>query len=252
MNYHFWIEIFNVETNRHHFALFIRNCRLIMLLRREHVEGDLNTFRPAEWRWKLPQVSFKILSFDVYIKCSSSFVSFILRCPSKTCEDEWHHFAISMSFPDAQLYIDGQAVKQDKSNPEVIDDWPLHPAKDLSTTYSIGACWQSSESKFKHHFRGYMAGLSLLTEKNEDPKVLSCLHKCKESLEVPGMEVVQPGMQLMTNTGNTQCQFDLDLGLVRNLCYHKGGRTFSFQIPKGSLFPIVALQSSKLNVLCPF
>ena len=42
--------------NRHHFALFIRNCRLILLLRREFGDGDLKSFRPAEFRWKLPQV----------------------------------------------------------------------------------------------------------------------------------------------------------------------------------------------------
>ena len=47
------------EMNRHHFALFVRNCRLILLLRREHSDGDLNTFRPAEWRWKVPQVRNK-------------------------------------------------------------------------------------------------------------------------------------------------------------------------------------------------
>lgn len=43
--------------NRHHFAVFIRNCRLILLLRRDFSEGDLNIFRPAEWRWKITQVS---------------------------------------------------------------------------------------------------------------------------------------------------------------------------------------------------
>jgi len=170
------------KMNRHHFALFVRNCRLILLLRREHADGDLNTFRPAEWRWKIPQV----------------------------CDDEWHHFAVTVQFPDVQLYIDGQPLKQDKNNPEVIDDWPLHPAKGLNTSLSIGACWQGSENKFKHHFRGYMAGLSLLVGKIEDPSVLTCLHKCKESLEVPGMEVVQPGMQLMTNTDMTEITVEGD------------------------------------------
>jgi len=43
--------------NRHHFALFVRNCRLILLLRREFGDGDLKSFRPAEFRWKLPQVT---------------------------------------------------------------------------------------------------------------------------------------------------------------------------------------------------
>ena len=47
---------FCTEMNRHHFALFVRNCRLILLLRREFGDGDLKSFRPAEFRWKLPQV----------------------------------------------------------------------------------------------------------------------------------------------------------------------------------------------------
>lgn len=42
--------------NRHHYAWFVRNCRLILLLRRDFSQGDLNIFRPAEWRWKIPQV----------------------------------------------------------------------------------------------------------------------------------------------------------------------------------------------------
>jgi hypothetical protein len=53
----------------------------------------------------------------------------------------------------------------------------------------------------KHHFRGYLAGLSVLLHKTEKPEVLSCLHKCKESLEVPAMELLEPGMELLTNSG---------------------------------------------------
>lgn len=53
----------------------------------------------------------------------------------------------------------------------------------------------------RHHFRGYLAGLSVLLNKNEKPEVLSCLHKCKESLEVPAMELLEPGMELLTNSG---------------------------------------------------
>jgi hypothetical protein len=59
----------------------------------------------------------------------------------------------------------------------------------------------------KHHFRGYLAGLSVLLHKTEKPEVLSCLHKCKESLEVPAMELLEPGMELLTNSGESlnQC-----------------------------------------------
>lgn len=57
---------FETEMNRHHFSLFIRNCRLILLLRREFGDGDLKSFRPAEFRWKLPQVTLN-LSFAPFV-----------------------------------------------------------------------------------------------------------------------------------------------------------------------------------------
>jgi len=53
----------------------------------------------------------------------------------------------------------------------------------------------------KHHLRGYLAGLSVLLHQLEKPEVLTCLHKCKESLEVPAMELLEPGMELLTNSG---------------------------------------------------
>lgn len=61
--------------NRHHYALFVRNCRLILLLRRERrSEGDLNIFRPAEFRWKIHQVRklhvfifMNVLFYSIYI-----------------------------------------------------------------------------------------------------------------------------------------------------------------------------------------
>lgn len=66
----------------------------------------------------------------------------------------------------------------------MIDDWPLHPTKGINTTLTVGACWQGSENKMKHHLRGYLAGLSVLVGETEKPEVLSCLHQCKESLQV--------------------------------------------------------------------
>ena len=45
------------QMNRHHVALFVRHCRLILLVRHEADDtASLNTFQPAEWRWRLPQV----------------------------------------------------------------------------------------------------------------------------------------------------------------------------------------------------
>ena len=102
--------------NRHHFALFVRNCRLILLLRREFGDGDLKSFRPAEFRWKLPEV----------------------------CDDQWHHYAVSVEFPNAELYVDGRPFAVTKNNPEIIDDWPLHNSHGLNTTLTVGACWQGN------------------------------------------------------------------------------------------------------------
>lgn len=57
----------------------------------------------------------------------------------------------------------------------------------------------------KHHLQGYLAGLSVLLNKLEKPSVLACLRKCKESLEVPAMELLEPGMELLTNSGQSRC-----------------------------------------------
>ena len=168
--------------NRHHYALFIRNCRLILLLRRDFSEGDPNIFRPAEWRWKLAQV----------------------------CDDKWHHFAIQVDFPKVTLFVDGEEWHTDEKNPEIIDDWPLHPAKGINTTLVVGACWQGSDNKTKHNFRGYLAGLSVLVGRNEKPEVLSCLRHCQEGIHVPPMDLLQPGTQLLTNSDMTEVRIDGD------------------------------------------
>lgn len=43
------------EMNRHHYAIYVHNCRLVFLLRRDFTQVD--AFRPAEFHWKLEQVS---------------------------------------------------------------------------------------------------------------------------------------------------------------------------------------------------
>lgn len=42
------------EMNRHHYALYVHNCRLVFLLRKDFDQAD--TFRPAEFHWKPDQV----------------------------------------------------------------------------------------------------------------------------------------------------------------------------------------------------
>ncbi|KAF8771411.1 Calsyntenin-1 like protein [Argiope bruennichi] len=160
------------KMNRHHYSIFVRNCRLILLLRREFYQERPSVFRPAEWRWKMPEV----------------------------CDNQWHHYAVSVNFPEANLYVDGQLFKIQTNNPDIVDDWPLHPAKDINTTFVVGACWQGKDEKMAFNFHGFLAGLSVLRGRTESAEVLACLHRCKEGLEVPPADLLEPGMELLTNS----------------------------------------------------
>ncbi|XP_068624721.1 calsyntenin-1 [Battus philenor] len=145
------------KMNRHHYALFVRNCRLILLLRRDFGDGDLNIFRPAEWRWKIPEV----------------------------CDNEWHHYAINIRFPTVELFVDGELYRAlDGKGPEVIDDWPLHPAHGVNTTLVVGACWQGTEGDMKHHLRGWLAGLGVLVGGEQSASALRCSARCREGLSL--------------------------------------------------------------------
>lgn len=162
--------------NRHHMALFVRHCRLILLLRKNYNDGDLNIFLPAEWRWKIPQV----------------------------CDNEWHHYTITVDLPKVELYIDGVkfiANQEDRhSNPEVIDDWPLHAAQGINTTLTIGACYQSSENRLKHGFRGDISSIKLNVRQvlNEDD--IKCGMNCAERLLSPDEHFMEPEQQVQMNT----------------------------------------------------
>ena len=170
----------NVRKNRHHLSLFVRNCKLVLLSRREYVEEERNTFKPAEWRWTLPQV----------------------------CDDKWHHYAVSMSSAGVELTLDGELWQAETSNPEVIDDWSLHPAADLTTTFAVGGCWHGSEGKMRHHLKGYLAGLAVLPGRREHAEVLKCLVQCSESLQLPATNLLDPGMEMITNSHGSQVTID--------------------------------------------
>merc|ERR1719322_2372017 len=181
------------RKNRHHMALFVRNCKLVLLLRREYIEGEENTFRPAEWRWKMPHV----------------------------CDYEWHHYAVNVDFPEVELIVDGEKWSSEskighegsgnhvQDNPEIIDDWPLHPAGDINTKVTIGACWQGSESSYRHQLRGYLAGLAYLPGSNENEDVLKCLHQCAESLQIPAVtNSMSSGMEMVIDSKGSVVKVD--------------------------------------------
>ncbi len=153
-------------------------------------------YRPAEWRWRLPQV----------------------------CDNEWHHYAVSVNFPNVELTVDGDKWEEKKDNPEIIDDWPLHRVAGVKTKLTVGACWQGAEDAYRHQLSGYLAGLSFLPGGNENSEVLRCLHQCAESLQVPATGSIEAGMEMVTDNRGGRVVVDgpnaADLTrLVRQIAY---------------------------------
>jgi hypothetical protein len=83
--------------------VYVRNCKLEMLLRLEHDQTLTDDSAPAaEWRWMLPSV----------------------------CDDHWHHYTIVYEHEQpVQLYVDGHEFTPTNTNPEVLYDKPLHAMK---------------------------------------------------------------------------------------------------------------------------
>lgn len=163
------------KMNRHHMALFVRNCRLILLLRKNFKEGDVNVFTPAEWRWKIPQ----------------------------TCDNEWHHYTVNVDLPKVELYVDGKkfdiVIEDRHSNPEVIDDWPMHAAHGVNTTLVIGACYQGSENRLKHGFNGDISEIKVALESTLNEDEIKCINECAEHLVVPSEHLLEPAEQIQSN-----------------------------------------------------
>lgn len=164
------------KMNRHHFALFVRHCRLILLIRKNNNDGNLNIFSPAEWRWKIPQV----------------------------CDNEWHHYTITVDGPKVDLFIDGEKFtpNQDEkhTNPEVIDDWPLHPSQGINSTLSIGACYQSTENRLKHGFRGDISSVKLSMNKVLSEDDIKCGIGCAERLLSPDDKFLKLDQEIQMNS----------------------------------------------------
>uniref|UniRef100_A0A3Q0RM00 Calsyntenin 2 n=1 Tax=Amphilophus citrinellus TaxID=61819 RepID=A0A3Q0RM00_AMPCI len=155
------------EMNRHHYSLYVHNCRLVFLLRRDFTQVD--TFRPAEFHWKLEQI----------------------------CDKEWHYFVINVEFPVVTLYVDGVTY-----DPYLVtDDWPIHPSQ-IDVQLTVGACWQGGEvtkPRFTQYFRGSLSGLTIRPGKIESQKVISCLQACKEGLDINSLESLDKSIKFHFN-----------------------------------------------------
>ncbi|NXH62592.1 CSTN2 protein, partial [Rhabdornis inornatus] len=155
------------EMNRHHYALYVHNCRLVFLLRKDFDLAD--TFRPAEFHWKLDQI----------------------------CDKEWHYYVVNVEFPVVTLYMDGTTYEPYL----VTNDWPIHPSH-IAMQLTVGACWQGGEvtkPRFAQYFHGSLASLTIRPGKIESQKVISCLQACKEGLDINSLESLGQGIKYHFN-----------------------------------------------------
>ncbi|XP_035761459.1 calsyntenin-1 [Neolamprologus brichardi] len=180
------------EMNRHHYSLYVHNCRLIFLLRQEPSEAE--NYKPAEFHWKLDQV----------------------------CDKEWHHYVLNVEFPTVSVFVDGTTFEPFL----VTEDYPLHASK-IETQLTIGACWQENSghdndtetvsepssggnARMAQFFRGNLAGLIIRTGKLENKKVIDCLYTCKEGLDVQLPEEVASAIKVEFNPNQSSLTVEGD------------------------------------------
>ncbi|GCB59773.1 hypothetical protein scyTo_0012587 [Scyliorhinus torazame] len=161
--------------NRHHYSLYVHNCRLVFLFRQNPSENE--NFRPAEFHWKLDQV----------------------------CDKEWHHYVLNVDIPTVALYVDG--VSYDPFL--VTEDYPLHHSK-IETQLVVGACWQGGEFRMSQFFLGNLAGLMIRTGKIESKKVIDCLYTCKEGLDLLDSENLYKGVMVHFNPTQSMLSMEGD------------------------------------------
>ncbi|XP_033824943.1 calsyntenin-1 isoform X4 [Periophthalmus magnuspinnatus] len=163
------------EMNRHHYSLYVHNCRLILLLRQDPSEAE--NYKPAEFHWKLDQA----------------------------CDKEWHHYVLNVEFPTVSLFVDGNTFEPFL----VTEDYPLHASK-IETQLTIGACWQGGNARMAQFFRGNLAGLMIRSGKLENKKVIDCLYTCKEGLDVQLPEEVASAVKVDFNPNQSSLTVEGD------------------------------------------
>uniref|UniRef100_A0A673IL78 Calsyntenin-1 n=1 Tax=Sinocyclocheilus rhinocerous TaxID=307959 RepID=A0A673IL78_9TELE len=165
------------EMNRHHYSLYVHNCRLVLLLRQEPTESE--NYKPAEFHWKLDQV----------------------------CDKEWHHYVLNIEFPTVTLFVDGATFEPFL----VTEDYPLHASK-IETQLTIGACWQVTRpvALMTQYFRGNLTGLMIRSGKLENKKVIDCLYTCKEGLDVQLPEEVASAVKVEFNPNQSSLTLEGD------------------------------------------
>jgi hypothetical protein len=169
-------ETDNFGMNRHHFAVYLRHCKLELLLRRE-AENAAPEFRAAEWRWETPTV----------------------------CDGSWHSYAILFADLDnVTLLVDGERFGINERNPEILDDWPLHQTKEHKTRLVVGACWHGRNQTMVQHFKGHLSSMFLLPGLVEPEATIKCMHSNNEKLSIRTIDHLVLGESVVFNHDETQ------------------------------------------------
>ncbi|XP_049609973.1 calsyntenin-1 isoform X4 [Syngnathus scovelli] len=163
------------DMNRHHYSLYVHNCKLILLLRQDPSEAE--NYKPAEFHWKLDQV----------------------------CDKEWHHYVLNVEFPTVMLFVDGATFEPFL----VTEDYPLHASR-IEPQVTIGACWQGGNARMAQFFHGNLAGLMIRSGKLENKKVIDCLYTCKEGLDVQLPEEVASTVKVEFNPNQSSLTVEGD------------------------------------------
>ncbi|CAH8429577.1 unnamed protein product [Schistosoma turkestanicum] len=176
------------EKNRHHFAVFLHNCKLVVLVRREPptnessstIASDSSQLLPSQWR------------FDV----------------DEVCDSNWHHYSLTYRPPEMtttitnrqsnntstfklendielQLYLDGQLVPNTPELVKIAENMPmvhLSARNHELVRTSVGACWHGRSTQFVQHFMGYLAGLTFTNGYIQSDEESLCLTNCEPRL----------------------------------------------------------------------
>ncbi|KFD70385.1 hypothetical protein M514_06888 [Trichuris suis] len=175
------------RANRHHFSVYVKNCKLEMLYRREHVAHQKSDFQPAEWRWHVPEVQLYVDGQSYALKEEPEIL------------DDWPMHATK----NVQLYVDGQSYTL-KEEPELLDDWPMHATKNVKTRAMIGACWHAQSQMATQFFKGSLFGMTFVEGVTESVQVFQCAQQCSEQLKFFGLDRFQPGERVLFSRDMTE------------------------------------------------
>ncbi|XP_072893581.1 LOW QUALITY PROTEIN: calsyntenin-3-like [Hemitrygon akajei] len=171
-----------------HYALTVQGPRFSFLY-----WPQLGSTRPVKFRWKLEQV----------------------------CDDEWHHYALSLQFPTVVLYVDGVTFEPAL----VMESGPFRPPRPQPRLV-IGACWADEiwtetnnitdvppapqEPPLERSLVALLAGVTVRPGPVDGHQVLECLYSCREGLDFSDFESLGKGMKVHINPSQTQLVLEGD------------------------------------------